>query len=370
MSDFNRIAAQALRRLWIKGIAVLILLSCHPALAVSVTEGYTRLGTWSPSLVSTAYGPYNANTAQIYSWGWKLSAWPTTPAEANGAICSAVGLPYTTIDGWSGYQIQPGVLIVLTGNLTATAISAFPDAETDIVTDSYAASWNNKGAMTADGLTPGQTQCAGYKRTFTESFFSLAGGTTTMNVTYGVYVSPTAAEGPLPATYLQLFKTSGHNDRAILSLTNLTVSRTQCSMDTTAVVPFGDVKASVATSGKGVVVQSSLNVNCTNEAGVSEQVTYSVTPKTQAGDQYTLPMISTAGGGIAGDIRGFLGVNAVTDAGCTTTASSVRMDNTRVALRTVVSTQSWSDPLVWVLCPRTMAEPGPATAAVTLDVNW
>ena len=191
-----------------------------------------------------------------------------------------------------------------------------------------------------------------------------------MNVTYGVYVSSTAAAGSLPTTYLQLHKTSGVNKQAILTFSDLVVSRTQCTLNTDAVVPFGDVTPSQASSGNGIKVQSSLGVNCTNETGTTAAISYSVTPKSQAGDQYTLPMISTAGGGIAGDIRGFLGANAATDAGCTTKASSLQMDSTQVALRNISNSESWSDPLVWVLCPRATAEPGPASAAATIDVNW
>lgn len=363
--------AQVFRRRWIKWVVAFALLPWNSASAQAIADGYTSLGNWAPSLVSTEYGPYSADTATIYSWGWKLSAWPTLPQEADGAVCNKPGLPYKAIDGWTGYEIQPGVLLILTGNLTASAITASPSATTDIVTDKYSATWDSKGALTADWLNPGvSTQCAGIKRTVSDSFYSLAGGHTSMNVTYGVYVSPTAASGPLPTTYLQLFKTSGNNERSVLTLSGLTVARMECSLDTASLVPFGDVTPGQAADGKGVAVQSSLNVNCTNEAGTSAAITYSVTPKSKAGDKYTLPMISTVGGGIAGDIRGFLGANAATEAGCTDRASSLQMDSTQVALRRVNSSESWSDPLVWVLCPRITAQPGPATAAATIEINW
>lgn len=371
MSKFNRIVEKVFRRRGLKCVAAFALLSCHPVLAMNITDGYTPLGTWAPSIVSAAFGPYSMSTAGAYGWGWKLSAWQNTPTDGNGATCSIAGQPYTTIDGWSGYQIQPGVLIVLTGNLSATTISATPDPTTSVITDNYSASWDSKGAIITDWQSPGTaSQCAGLKRTVTTNFYILDGGNASMNVSYGVYVSPTAAAGPLPTTYLQLHKTSGTNRQAVLTLSDLVLTRTQCSMNTTSVVPFGDVTSGQAADGKGIAVQSSLNVNCTNEVGASADVSYSVTPKTQTGSEYTLPMISMEGGGTAGDIRGFLGANAATDAGCTDKASSVRMDSTKAALRTVTSTQSWSDPLVWVLCPRMSAEPGPATAAVTLDVIW
>ncbi|WMT12462.1 hypothetical protein [Serratia fonticola] len=191
-----------------------------------------------------------------------------------------------------------------------------------------------------------------------------------MNVSYGVYVSPSAAAGTLPTTYLQLHKTSGTNQQSVLNFTNLTIARTQCTLNTDAVVPFGDVTPSQTSSGDGIKVQSSLGVNCTNEAGAPTAISYSVTQKTQAGDKYTLPMTLMAGGGIVGDIRGFLGANAATDAGCATNASSVPMDSTKVGLRSISGNESWSEPLVWVLCPKATAEPGRATAAASIDVYW
>lgn len=371
MFDFSRIVAAAFRRRGITCMVAFVLLSCQQVLAVNLPQGYTRMSTWTPTLNGTAYGPYNGSTALTYSWGWKLSAWQTMPNDSNGANCSIAGLPYTTVDGWSGYQIQPGVLIILTGSLNATTITATPTGTANVITDTYSASWDSKGAITTDWQTPGTaSHCAAIKRPIGGNFYSLDGAVTSINVTYGVYVSATAVAGPLPTTYLQLYKTSGANKQSLLIFSNLVVARTQCSMDTAAVVPFGDVTPGQATDGKGIAVQSSLSVNCTNEAGASADITYSVTPKTQAGDQYTLPMISTTGGGIAGDIRGFMGANAAIDAGCTTKTSSMPMDNSPAALRTVSATQSWSDPLVWVLCPRTAAEPGPATAAAALDINW
>ncbi|CNF67570.1 hypothetical protein OP862_17670 [Yersinia massiliensis] len=362
---------KATRRHWLKWVVAFVLMPWHMASAQVITDGYNRLGTWTPSIVGTAYGPYNGSTALSYSWGWKLSAWQTTPTDANGATCSIAGLPYTTVDGWSGYQIQPGVLIILTGSLSATAKTGTPSATTNVITDIYSATWDSKGAIAANWLTPGSpSHCAAIQRQITGNFYILDGATTSMNVTYGVYVSPSAAVGALPTTYLQLHKTSGANKQSALSFSNLTIARTECSMNTANLVPFGDVTPAQATDGKGIAVQSSLSVSCTNEGGATSAITYSVTPKTQAGGQYTLPLLSTVGGSIAGDIRGFIGANATSDAGCTDKASSLRMDNTKVALRSVTSTESWFDPLVWVLCPRDTAEPGPATATATLEVNW
>ena len=199
-----------------------------------------------------------------------------------------------------------------------------------MITDTYSATWDSKGAITTDWQTPGTaSQCAGIKRTVSGNFYSLDGSITSLNVTYGVYVSPTAAAGPLPTTYMVLHKTSGSNREYALNFSNLVVTKTQCTMNTAAVVPFGDVTPGQGTDGKGIAVQSSLNVNCTNDAGTSTDITYSVTPKTQAGDDYTLPMISTAGGSVAGDIRGFMGPGLTIWCGCCVRARRQNPDRPR-----------------------------------------
>jgi hypothetical protein len=94
-----------------------------------------------------------------------------------------------------------------------------------------------------------------------------------------------------------------------------------------------------------------------------------VTPKSPAGDKNSLPLMSVKGA-INGDIRGFRGTTASADAGCTDKSSSVPMDGSKTNLRTITTETSWSDPLVWVLCPRASADPGVATAAVAIDLNW
>jgi hypothetical protein len=363
--------ASAFGKRWIKWVVAFALVPWNPASARVISDGYTPLGTWSPSIGTSQYGPYSANTALNYSWGWKLAAWQSTPSDSNGATCNIAGQPYVTVDGWSGYQIQPGVLIILTGTLTAATNTGSPNATANLATDNYSASWDSKGAITADWLSPGATShCAGLRRTLSGNFYALTGGSATMNVSYGVYVSPSAAAGSLPTTYLQLHKTSGSNQQSVLNFSNLTIARTQCTLDTPPVIHFGDVTPSQTSSGDGIKVQSSLGVNCTNEAGAPTAISYSFTPKSRAGDEYTFPMTLVEGGGIVGDIRGFLGANAATDAGCATNASSVPMNSTKVELRSISGNEIWSEPLVWVLCPKATVEPGRATAAGTIDVYW
>lgn len=145
MTELSQRFVLAFRKSLIKWVVAFALVPWASASAVNLPAGYTKLGTWTPTLTGRANGPYGASSALIYSWGWKLSAWQATPNDSHGASCSYVGQPYTTIDGWWGFEIKPGVLIVLTGSLNADVTTGTPNATTNVITDTYTATWDDKG---------------------------------------------------------------------------------------------------------------------------------------------------------------------------------------------------------------------------------
>ncbi|MEL2356551.1 spore coat protein U domain-containing protein [Klebsiella pneumoniae] len=287
-------------------------------------------------------------------------------------VCQNNLSQWKTIDGYYGYEVMSGVLLVI-----------YNTQITGDVVSSTGGSIAVNGNISSTGILSGSLPP---KRNGVNCYSYLTGErvTTTETITqfsgsYGYYISSTASLTPetgFQPTTIAFRRAMGigqawnTNYISINPGDNLIIKEPPmtCSVSVPP-VDFGEV-ASTAVGNK-VVVESTLGVNCTNTSNNSIPITYSMTPKTQAGDQTSIPMISKAGGTV-GDIRGFLGANASADAGCVAKTSSVRMDGSQTPLRTVPSNNSapWTSPLVWVLCPKATAKPGVASAAATFELNW
>ncbi|HBR4202905.1 hypothetical protein ACYB0C_12745 [Klebsiella pneumoniae] len=287
-------------------------------------------------------------------------------------ICSSYLSQWKSIDGYYGYEVSPGVLLV-TYNTQITG---------DVVS-STGGSIAVNGNINSTGILSGSLPP---KRNGVNCYSYLTGERVTTRETitqfsgsYGYYISSTASltsDAGFQPTRIGFRRAMGigpmWNTNYVTINSNDTIIIKEPPMTCSVSVPpvdFGEV-ASTAVGNK-VVVESTLGVNCTNTSNNPIPITYSMTPKTQAGDQTSIPMISKAGGTV-GDIRGFLGANASADAGCVAKTSSVRIDGSQTPLRTVPSNNSapWTSPLVWVLCPKATAKPGVASAAATFELNW
>lgn len=293
--------------------------------------------------------------------------------------------PMASYDGYRGYEIAAGILVIpfgtMSGPMVVTPGSMNPSTNGGTFTPNSnpglnttsSASWDKFG--TGSGNLSTRTDCLGVSTTYTVSTGVVemnTGGGTQAAIGYGVYVKPGAAKMSTKTVYAQASRgyrwnaTTSTFEQRTFSLTWTGVS---CNVSTPSSISFGDVTPSDVGKPGGIPVSSQLDVSCVNPTGTSLPVSWSVTPKSQAGDKTSVPLMS-ANGAINGDVRGFRGTTATADAGCTDKSSSVAMDGSKTPLRTITTETSWSDPLVWVLCPRASADPGQATAAVVIDLNW
>lgn len=303
-----------------------------------------------------------------------------SPAPLSSGECLSL-YPMTSYDGYRGYEISTGILVIPFGTMTGPILinsgtmtpttnggTFTPNGGPDLNTVS-SVTWDKFG--TASGNVSVRTDCLGVATNFNQSFGVIemnTGGGTQSAIGYGVYVKPDAPKMVVKNVYVQTARGYRWNtmpptfDRRTLSLA---WSAMQCTVHSSPLISFGDVTP----EDSSVKVNSSVDVTCSNPSGTALPVVYSVQPKTHAGDHYTIPMMSEKGT-VSGDVRGFLGTAAITESGCADRNSSLPMDGTKISLHTVTTSTSWSDPLVWVLCPRNTAEPGSATAALTFDMNW
>ncbi|MFV8906653.1 hypothetical protein ABQ333_15525 [Serratia fonticola] len=353
-----------------------------------ISEAVSKTLPWTTGDIVPGNKPgwyYSTNLVPFLGYG-QVGTVLVSAAQLTSGECINM-YPMATYDGYRGYEIATGILVIpfgtMTGKMVVTAGRMNPSTNGGTFTPNAdpglnatsSASWDKFGTGTGDLST--LSDCIGVGTTYTVSIGAVemnTDGGTRAAIGYGVYVRPGAAKMATKTVYTQASRgyrwntTTSTFDRRTFSLT---WSGMDCTLSTTPSIPFGDITpANVGTPG-GISVASTLDMNCSNPSGTAIPVSYSVVPKTQAGGHYSVPLMSeTQNGTVNGDVRGFLGATASADAGCADKSSSMPMDGTKTSLRTVTTGTSWSDPLVWVLCPRATAAPGPAKATVTLDLNW
>lgn len=353
-----------------------------------ISEAESKTLPWTTGGVVPGNKPgwyYSQNLVPFLGYG-QVGTVLVSAAQLTTGECINM-YPMASYDGYRGYEIATGILVIPFGTMTGKMVvtpgtmnpittggTFTPNANTPLNTSS-SASWDKFG--TGSGNLSTRTDCIGVGTTYTVSTGVVemnTDGGTQASIGYGVYVRPGAAKMATKSVYTQAargYRWNATTSTFDLRTFSLTWSGMDCTLSTDVSIPFGDISpADVATPG-GISVTSKLDMNCSNPSGTPIPVSYSVVPKTQAGGHYSVPLMSeTQSGTVNGDVRGFLGATASADAGCVDKSSSMPMDGTKTSLRTVTTGTSWSDPLVWVLCPRATAAPGPAKATVTLDLNW
>lgn len=277
-------------------------------------------------------------------------------------------LPHSIVDGYSGILLATGVLFVIyDGTLSG-------ERGTTAGTLNYSYSWDSMGIlMPATGteapwcVDPRVSLSGGRS-------VSLAppNGWTTGSFETGIYVSSgiTSATVSVP----ELYVTRGYANSAagqagtFIGTSGKTYTIvSDCTVSTPATVSFGNIDA--GSTDSVISPDEGMGVSCEG-ALTTVNITYSVQPISQTLTTSTLAMTNSQGTTL-GAVRGFIGTNADTDAGCNDTATSIHFGASATNLLTAAANNtSHTLPLKWVLCPSSSAVPGQGTASATLDIIW
>lgn len=291
------------------------------------------------------------------------SAFNLRPETTNNTAYNCYGgaLP-TTINGYTGFQIAQGILLVAySGTATGTVHQV---SGTTTVTGK----WDETGKYSSDPSNTLALWCGNSAKT-DEFISSQIGSKASITIKWGLYIGPTAVTGLYQVPPLYLIKAAGSyttlGATQLVPGSTLSIGVTTCTISAPATVPFGNV-----TGKQAYIVPQSMSLKCSggNDAA---NVSYQVTSKSGTGTSTTIPMNNTASGNQVGEVRGFLWNAGATDAGCLDKASSMKMDGSSNTLRAgLAQNTALAIPVNWVLCPATDAEPGPATAALAFNITW
>lgn len=348
-----------LQRIFVNIVHAGLLITCAGVSAqanIVVKNGWNTLRSDTINLTSSGTSTSN----------WVFNAFGQSQFNISDNMDGSCGafINLKTINGYTGKEIAPGVLLVIyTSTITAQGKISGKSIQERTVT------WDASGKVST---TPSVAPFCYDVRT-AGNFLPLDMSvklTTKGTIRTGIYVSPGAVMNGviIPKTYVTRFDTSNSGYLShLLSSSNLVidVNPSSCTLFLPATVPFDTVA-----DNRPKTVQQSISVNCTGTENAYD-VSYKMTSKSGAATKTTLPMNNIARGTKVADVRGFLGDEGADDAGCADKNSSVLMNGTLGLLKTGASKGvNEIIPMAWVLCPLEAAEPGPASATASMEITW
>lgn len=268
-----------------------------------------------------------------------------------------------TIDGYTGKEIFPGVLLVIyDSTLTGEGQQAGAAVTSKTVI------WDSKGKVSATASVA--PYCYDVRTVSSNRLNLSAKLKTSGTIKTGVYVSKgTVMNGVVvPNWYAARTNASAYSKTQLLSSSGLVLDAnlSSCTLSVPATVSFGEV----ANDKMPKTVPDNISVKCTGTDN-TYNVAYKMTSKSGAATKTTLPMKNISSGNKVADIRGFLGEKNVEDAGCVDKNSSMLMNGTTSSLKADAKTNATEViPVSWVLCPLDAAEPGPASTTATMEITW
>ncbi|CAI1546683.1 hypothetical protein [Serratia fonticola] len=329
--------------------------------ATELRQGLNPLGTTTVNIV----GSSGSETAKT---NWDGLAFAIGKSQASSQCSSAnQALTQTTIDGYSGVQIAPGVLFVIyDGSLSGQRGSSAG-------TLSYNYAWGAKGVL-APATGTEATWCADPRVNVTNGrsvTLATPNGGTTGSFKTGIYVSSgiTNATVTVPQLYVTrgYAATSAQLGTAVFGSGLSYTIASDCTVSTPTHVAFGNVD--VGSTSSVIASDGGVGVSCEG-ALTKVSLSYNAQALSPIPTTTTLAMTNNQGTTL-GTVRGFIGTNAESQVGCTDASTSMRFNNTSVSLLNNASNNTaHTIPLKWVLCPLSTATAGEGNASATLNIVW
>lgn len=313
-----------------------------------------------------------ANSFNNYAFRWNIAPAGISSPHACGASPQAyIAQNIGPVSG--GIKIAEGVILHFTAGNLSNTLRATKNAG-PLTSLTATANLTANGTMAnLNGVSVAgfqQILCASLPGN--ELYNTPVGSPTKSQLTAGslsIYVDDTARPGTytVPALLLVVDISGGTSTQIAAGGTITVTAKASCTINMPAVVNFGTVLP-----GTSIVTKDGqIGVQCQNGLAASNSVNYRATPTTLAPGATThIPLLNQSSKSEVGTIRGFLGANGVTEAGCNDASSSMYMDGSSHFLTSVSKNGSSNVPVTWTLCPIPNSEPGLATAGLAIEIDW
>lgn len=331
-----------------------------------LNEGFTPITTDSVNIkTSTSITSWTFNVLAPTFFGIGMSSSPWLSGSCSGASVPKM----TTIDGYSGIELSPGVLLVIyNSTLTSTARQAYYGLATQTAT------FNAMGSLYVNIGTEGSGNvCYDVRDNPAQQQLNLSDVRSTVgNIKYGIYVKPGTASTIMTVPYILIGKlnasSSWVSQPLSLSQQKLYINYFECSITPPAPVNFGQVNITGKPANTLLAAKSmNLAINCKGSNQMSKTVSVAF-DGTFAGATWGRLSMSNASNAVMGYIRGRYATDAGTCASDTNTEVAFNGNTSKVINN--VSVGLTSIPITWSLCTNDANLYGEGTAQATVNVSW
>ncbi|HBO24282.1 MAG TPA: hypothetical protein DD649_15545 [Providencia sp.] len=222
----------------------------------SINEGFIPVGSFSGSVTVPANTYLNESDSLYSGFAFALTS-------MGGGICSSNQSNWKTIDGYYGYELETGILLIIYDtNITGSVISSSHG------TVAVNGTFNRYGVLS--GSIPPKTNSENCYSYLTESFRTPSKTTIQINGQYGYYISSRAVAGSFSLQRIGLRRAQGQgtngdyiNINASDLLTVTYIPPLNCSISAPPTINFGIINGFNTKSDEYLAQQTGdLNINC------------------------------------------------------------------------------------------------------------
>lgn len=348
-------------------VAILFLGSSFAAQAdYRINEGFTAITTDSVNIKTSTW----ANNSWIYSiiaptfFGIAMSTSTSLSQSCSGAAVQKL----TTLDGYTGIELSPGVLLVIySSTLTSTA------RQTNYGITTQTATFNAMGALSVNRGTQGNGKICYDVRADSSSQLNLSDVRSTAgDIKYGIYVKPGTAPIIVTVPYILIGKlnasTGWISHTLSLSQQKLYIHYFECAITPPAPVNFGKVNITGKSANTFLAAKSmNLSINCTGPSNSNKSISVTF-DGSFAGTTWGRLSILNTSNAVMGYIRGRYATDSGTCSADSDTEIAFNGDKAKVINN--VSVGLTSIPITWSLCTNGSNLLGEGTAQATINVSW
>ena len=267
----------------------------------SINEGFIPVGSFSGSVTVPANTYLNESDSLYSGFAFALTS-------MGGGICSSNQSNWKTIDGYYGYELETGILLIIYDtNITGSVISSSHG------TVAVNGTFNRYGVLS--GAIPPKTNSENCYSYLTESFRTPSKTTIQINGQYGYYISSRAVAGSFSLQRIGLRRAQGQgtngdyiNINASDLLTVTYIPPLNCSISAPPTINFGTISGLDVKENTFLAQQvGNLNINCSSDdfsraASVKVQILGEAVPNYS----YILQLRNERNEPAPGEIRGWI----------------------------------------------------------------
>lgn len=267
----------------------------------SINEGFIPVGSFSGSVTVPMNAFLNESDSLYSGFGF-------APITSGGGICSNYQNNWKTIDGYYGYEVETGVLLIIyDANITGSVMSS------SYGTAAVNGTFNRYGILS--GAIPPKTNSENCYSYLTESFITTKETTIEINGQYGYYISSRAVAGSFSLHRIGLRRAKGQtingdyitiNASDLLTITY--IPPMNCSISAPPTINFGTINGLDVKENTFLAQQiGNLNINCSSDdSSKAASVKVQILGETAPNYSYILQLRNEKNEPAPGEIRGWI----------------------------------------------------------------